>query len=133
MELKSLVSPNLYELSGENTRITYSTLQSGRGAAFAYEGPKGDLEFLSDAITTQDTALGTEVTVTLDDVADLHVLTLTVLLPEMWVAPGAGQQFKTIAVLTAKEEPITAPAGFPPARESYATIELEGEGKRTEP
>lgn len=70
-------------------------------------------------------------TVTLQDVAELDLVTLTVILPEMWVAPKAGQEFETIAVLTTKREPLTAPEGFPAARESYATIELEGEGKRT--
>ncbi|HWF34597.1 MAG TPA: hypothetical protein VG295_04485 [Solirubrobacteraceae bacterium] len=130
MELKSLVSPNTYELSGEGTQITYRT---GGPAELAYSGPKGEQVFSGDDITVQDTALGTEVTVTLEDIADMHVVTLTAFLPEMWVAPRSGQEFETIAVLTTKEEPITAEAGFPAARESYATMELSGEGKRTEP
>ena len=42
---------------------------------------------------------------------------------------GHGLAFRTIAIYTTKEEPITSKIGLPPARESYATVKLEGEGK----
>jgi hypothetical protein len=34
-----------------------------------------------------------------------------------------------MAIVTTKEEPITAPVGLPAAREQYGVIALDGEGK----
>jgi hypothetical protein len=128
-DLKTLVEPNLYEVSGDETQISYSTSSSDGSPQLSYSGPKGDLSFSGGEIEAVDTALGTEVTVTLEDVADLHVVTLTLLIPEMWVAPHAGIEVRTLAIFTDKEEPITAPVGLPAVREQYDVVRLDGEGK----
>jgi hypothetical protein len=62
----------------------------------------------------------------------MHILTLTLLVPEMWIAPGAGQDFTTIAIVTNKDEPLTGRIGFAAEREVYVPIELKGEGKLIE-
>jgi hypothetical protein len=132
-DLKTLVEPNIYELSGEGMQISYSTSGIEGSPSFSYRGPKGDDQtFSGDEIETLDTALGTEVTVTVADVADLHVITLTLVIPEMWVAPGSGLEFKTIAIYVTREEPFTGKIGLPAAREQFATVNLEGEGKLVE-
>lgn len=132
-DLKTLVEPNIYEVSGEGTQISYSTSSIDGSPRFSYHGPKGaDQTFAGDEIEALDTALGTEVTVTLEDVADLHVITVTLLIPEMWVAPGSGLGFRTIAIYVSKEEPFTGKIGLPAVREQYATVNLEGEGKLVE-
>ena len=131
-DLKSLVEPNTYELSGDGTQITYWTTGSTGKPTFSYSGPKGQRSFSGDEIQTLDSALGTEVTVTLEDVADLHIVTLTLLVPEIWVAPDTGIEVRTLAIVTTKEEPITAPVGLPAVREQYAVIPLDGEGKLVE-
>jgi hypothetical protein len=128
-DLKSLVEPNTYELSGDNTQITYSTTGVDGQPTFSYSGKKGEHSYSGDEIQTLDSALGTEVTVTLEDVADLHVITLTLLIPEMWIAPHAGMEVRTLAIFTTKEEPITAPVGLPAVREQYDVVTLDGEGK----
>ena len=69
---------------------------------------------------------------TVADVADLHVITLTLVIPEMWIAPGSGLAFKTMAVYVTREEPFTGKVGLPAAREQFATVNLEGEGKLVE-
>ena len=131
-DLKTLVEPNTYEVSGDGTQISYSTSGSGidGSPSFSYRGPKGDDQTFSGVdIQTLDTALGTEVTVKVADVADMHVITLTLLVPEMWVAPDTGMEVRTMAIFTTKEEPITAPLGLPAAREQYGVVKLDGEGK----
>ena len=128
-DMKSLVEPNTYEFSGDDTQITYSTTGSDGKPTFSYSGPKGQHSFSGDEIQTLDSALGTEVTVTLEDVADLHIITLTFLVPEMWIAPHAGMEVRTLAIFTTKEEPITAPVGLPAVREQYDVVSLDGEGK----
>jgi hypothetical protein len=127
-DLKTLVEPNTYSVSGDGTEITYSTSSIDGSPGLSYTGPKGEMTFSGDEIQTLDTELGTEVTVTLEDIADLHVMTLTLRIPEMWVAPGSGLAFRTMAILVTKEEPVTGKIGVPAAREQYASVDLEGEG-----
>ncbi len=120
-------------MSGNGTEISYSTSGVDGSPTFSDRGPKGDGQtFSGDDIQTLDTALGTEVTVTVADVADLHVITLTLVIPEMWIAPGSGLTFKTRAVYVTRERPFTGRLGRPAAREHFATVNLEGEGKLVE-
>jgi hypothetical protein len=128
-DTKSLVEPNVYELSGDDTQITYATTGADGKPTFSYSGTKGERSYSGDEIGTLDSALGTEVTVTIDDIADLHIITLTLLIPEMWIAPHSGLEVRTMAIFTTKEEPITAPVGLPAAREQYAVIALDSEGE----
>ena len=131
-DLKTLVEPNTYSVSGDGTEISYSTSSIDGSPRFSYTGPKGEMTFSGDEIETLDTELGTEVTVTLQDVADLHVMTLTLLIPEMWVAPGSGLAFRTMAILVTKDEPVTGKIGMPAVHEQYACVNLEGEGSLIE-
>lgn len=132
-DLKTLVAPNTYEVSGDGTQISYSTSGINGSPSFFYRGPAGDDQtFSGDEIETLDTALGTEVTVTVADVADVHVITLTLVIPEMWIAPGSGLAFRTMAVYVTREEPFTGKVGLPAARERFTTVNLEGEGKLVE-
>jgi hypothetical protein len=132
MAQNTLVGPNQYALAGDGTQITYSTTGSDGKPTLSYTGPQGERSFSGDDIRTQDSELGTEVTVTLEDVADLHLVTLTLLLPEMWVAPGTGLEVRTIAIETTKEEPLTEKIGMPAARELYAVVSLDGVGRLVE-
>jgi hypothetical protein len=130
----------VYEVSGDVTQISYSTSGIDGSPSCSYRGPKGDDQLFSgDDIQTLDTALGTEVTMTVADVADLQVITLTLVIPEMWIARGSGLAFKTMAVYVTRDarrcrnswsrsSPCTArsrstrrsswtcAAGFPPVR-----------------
>lgn len=53
MELKPLVSPDRYELSGDDTQITYRTAGSGGEAELAYSGRGGEHTFSRDGIAVQ--------------------------------------------------------------------------------
>jgi hypothetical protein len=132
MAQQTLVEPNLYELAGDGTQITYSTSSIDGSPQLSYTGTKGEHSFSGDEIRTLRSELGTEVSATLEDVADLHVVTVTVLLPEMWVAERAGQEVRTMAILTTKEEPLTAEIGMPAVREQYAVVPVHGEGRRVD-
>lgn len=69
---------------------------------------------------------------TVADVADLHVIALTLVIPEMWIARGSGLAFKTMAVYVTREEQFTGKIGLPAAREQFVTVNLEGEDKLVE-
>jgi hypothetical protein len=63
---------NLFELSCDGTQITFSTSSFAGPPQFSYSGPEGNPRFSGDDIDTLASALGTEVTVTLETVPDLH-------------------------------------------------------------
>jgi hypothetical protein len=127
------VRPNLWELSGDGTQVTYSTTSADGEPRLSYSGPKGEHDYSGDEIQAQDTALGTEVTVMLEDVGhEMHTVSLTLLVPEMWIAPHSGQEVRTIGIFADKEEPLTAPVGLPAARELFQVVKLAGEGKQVD-
>src|ERR1041384_676678 len=74
---------NLFELSCSGIDVTYSTSSFAGPPQLSYSGPEGDLNFSGGEIETQPTALGDEVTVTLESVPDLHTITFTLLLPSI--------------------------------------------------
>ena len=117
---------NRFELTCSDTRITYSTTSFGGPPLFSYAGPKGDHNFSGDQIDTQHTRLGTEVTVTLESIADKLTLTLTVVLPDVRENQGEEHSFTTVAIFTTNHETI---AGPPPVAQSYEIIALDGVAK----
>jgi len=114
---------NRYELSGADTHVACSTTGVDGRPQLSYSGPKGDHAFTGDDVDVTSGALGTEATVTLESVPDLHVLTLTVLLPDVRVERGGAQPLKTIAIYTANFSAIGAP---PAVGQSYEVVALDG-------
>lgn len=122
-------APNLFELSAsyDDTQITYSTSSFAGPPQFSYSGPKGDHSFSGDEITSLESALGTEVTVTLETVPDLQTVTLTLLLPDIRIAFGEELGFQTIGIFTTTATTIAGPP--PGAAQTYEVIALEGVAK----
>lgn len=119
---------NLFELSCSGTQITYSTTSINGQPRFSYAGPDGDHTFAGDDdIDTQATKLGTEVTVTLDVVPDLHTITLTLLLPSFKLDADLESEFETLAIRTTKHTTIAGPPSGP--GQSYEAITLHGVAK----
>jgi hypothetical protein len=120
------LAASLFELSCSDTQITYSTSSFAGPPQFSYSGPKGDHSFSGDQIDVLPTALGTEVTVTLEVVADAFTLTLTVVLPHVHGRLGDEHRFSTVGIFTTNHTTI---AGPPPVEQSYEIIELDGVAK----
>jgi hypothetical protein len=115
-------SPNLFELQGVDgdTQITYSATSVIGQPELSYQGFHGENAFSGDAIDSAETALGTELTVVLEAVADLKSVTLTLVLPR-----HLGQQsFSTFAVITTNPTTIAGPQDGHP--QTYEVIALEG-------
>ena len=115
---------NLFELSCPDTQITYSTSSFAGPPQLSYSGPKGDHSFSGEEISTIDTALGTEVTVTLESVPDLHTLTLTTLIPSFRLPEDGDASFQTLAIYTTNHTTIAGPPEGP--GQSYEAIALDG-------
>ena len=70
---------NLFELTGEGTEVAYTTTSFTGAALLNYTGPDGQIQQFTgdDQIDAREGPLGTEVTVTLAVVPDLHTITFT--------------------------------------------------------
>ena len=115
--------PNLYELTCGDTRITYSTSSFAGPPQLSYAGERGEISFSGEEIATLATALGTEVTATLDAVPDLHTVTLTLLVPDIRLE-GAEQSFQTLGVITTTATTIAGPPSG--AAQTYEVLQLDG-------
>jgi hypothetical protein len=118
---------NLFELASDGTRIDYSTSSISGKPLLHYSGPEGDLSFSGDEIDSAPTALGTEVTVTLARVPDLHTITCTLLLPSFRLPEDGESPFDTLAIKTTAQTTIAGPPEGP--GKSYESVALHGVAK----
>ncbi len=118
---------NLFELSCDDTSITYSTTSISGKPLLHYTGPEGDLSFAGDDIDAAPTALGTEVTVMLATVHDLHTITCTLLLPSFRLPADGESPFDTLAIKMTAHTTIAGPPEGP--GESYEPVALHGVAK----
>ncbi|RPJ65541.1 MAG: hypothetical protein EHM20_17725 [Alphaproteobacteria bacterium] len=122
--------PNLFTLQGvgqkyRDVQISYSTSSITGQPLFNYKDSKGSYSFKGDEIRTQKTGIGTMVTVTLETVPDLHVKTLTLLVPAINL-DGSAREFKTIAIRTTSKTTIGGPRLVKGPIQSYEVIDLKG-------
>ena len=127
MMAQQLQEPNLWELTCGDRQVTYSTSSFAGPPQFTYTDPDGQRTFSGDEIQSLDTALGTEVTVTLETVPDLHTITLTVVLPGVRMARGEEVPVNTFGVLTTTGTTIAGPP--PGVGQTYDVLTLEGVAK----
>jgi len=118
---------NLFELQCDGVQITYSTTSFAGPPQFSYDGPEGDLSFSGNVIETLESALGGEVTVTLESVPDLHTITLTLLLPSIRMPEDGDADFDTLAIKTTNHTTIAGPPTGP--AQSYEAVTLHGVAK----
>jgi hypothetical protein len=118
---------NLFELSCDGTRITYSTSSFAGPPQFTYSSDDGDFHFSGTQIETASTALGTEVTVTIESSPDLRIVSLTLLLPSFRLPESNEASFDTLAIKTTQHETIAGPPEG--AGASYEAIALHGVAK----
>ena len=126
----ALEQANLYELVtiGDETQVYYSTTSPLGPPEFTYVFQGSRTLFSGNQIETRATALGEEVTVTLESVADDHTTTLTVLIPATSVALGDKVPLRTLGVLTTT---TTAIAGSPSGvSQTYLALDLHGMAKQ---
>ena len=120
-------SANLFELQCDGVQITYSTTSISGRPLFDYQGPEGDLNFSGNEIETLPSALGDEVTVTLDTVPDLHTITLTLLLPSFKLPDDGDAEFETLAIKATNHTTIAGPPTGP--AQTYEALALHGVAK----
>jgi hypothetical protein len=119
--------PNLFELAGEYTRITYSTTSITGQPQFHYQDNQRDLTFTGDDIRLLDTdEIGMLVSVTLEVIPDLHTLTLSVLIPQINLKGETESPLSTLAILTTHLTSIGGPGLVEGPLQTYEVVALEG-------
>ncbi|HEX2181706.1 MAG TPA: hypothetical protein VHH10_05435 [Rubrobacteraceae bacterium] len=118
--------PNLFELAGEYTQITYSTTSLTGQPQFSYRDQQRDVNVTGDDIRSQDTELGALVTVTLEVNPDRHTLTVTLLVPQINLRGGTESRLSTLAVLTTHRTSIGGPGLVEGPLQTYEAVALEG-------
>ena len=121
--------PNLFELSYEDTKIVYA-LDEGSGAPrLEYTGPMGRHSFEGDAIRTEISARGREVSVTLDGVSHLRTITLTVFLPDLEIVDATEANFRTVGIHATRRRSMREGPG---AEFTTEPLEFDGTAKLIE-
>lgn len=123
-------APNQFDLKGHDVHVTYSTTSFAGQPQFGYQGAHGEHTLTGEQIRTQQSELGTLISVTLVPSADATSVTLTILLPSFNLAGHNEQSFKTLAIQTTHAGPDTVSTG---ARETYEVFHLHGTAQLVEP
>jgi hypothetical protein len=120
--------PNRFVLqdSRTGTSITYSTSSSSGKPRFSYRDSRRRSTFIGKEIRTTPSEIGTLVTVTLEAIPDLRVVTLTLLLPEIHLPSSGRAAFTTMAIVTTARTTIGGPGLINGAVQSYRTLTLRG-------
>ncbi len=121
--------PNIFELTYEDTKITYAPIAADGSPRLHYEGPMGVHAFEGDEITTLHSARGLEISVTLDRISHLRTVTLTVFLPDLELEDATTElTFRTVGIHAVRRRTVVADM-----REgSSQPLELEGRARTIE-
>jgi hypothetical protein len=122
---ESLTRANLFELSRGAIHVTYSTETILGGPSLHYRDAQRNLSFQGREITTQDTALGQLITVTLEAIPDLRTVTFTLILPIVTVRfQSHGLRITVPGVTTTNPTTIAGPPPGP--HKLYSVVNLRG-------
>ena len=117
--------PNLFELTGATTQITYSTSSFAGQPQLTYRHLEDSGTFTGEEIRVLESEIGRQVTVTLEVIPDLHTVTLTLLVPAINL-DGREARFRTRAILTTQRTSIAGPRLVKGALQTYRVLALRG-------
>ena len=128
-DLKQL-EPNLFELQGYNTRISYSASSITGVPQFSYSDRDQNSTFSGEEILSEETGLGRSVTVLLENgAADKPIESLTLLLPTVQLDQESRElPIQTKAILSRRAVFVnrTTPAQL----QIYDTLNLYGTARQ---
>ncbi|CAA9504722.1 MAG: hypothetical protein AVDCRST_MAG67-2253 [uncultured Solirubrobacteraceae bacterium] len=122
-------APNVFELTCEDTKITYVPVGFGGRPRLEYDGPMGTHVFEGDEIQTLRSARGLEVSVTLDRISILRTITLTVFLPDLAFEDATTElTFETVGIHATRRRATVSDIG----EGSTKPLELTGLARNIE-
>lgn len=116
---------NLFELSGDGIQVTYSSTSIAGTPLFSYRDGNINRLFSDKEIHSVQTELGELLTVTLEQIPDLRIVTFTLILPVVNVLPGsAGTHIRVPGITTTTHSSIAGPVLGP--QKTYSIVNLQG-------
>ena len=92
--------PNVYRLAGDGIQITYTVSNTTGEAQLDYQEAQGSRTFIGNKINSEQSPLGTLVTVFLHQTVDMGSTTLTLVVPGVNLQNTTEQPIETFAVVT---------------------------------
>lgn len=125
MMTSDLVRANSFELSGDSIQISYSDTSFLGGPQLNYSDNSTNRTFRGEEISSQDTALGQLITVTLEEIADLRTVTFTLILAIVnLTSQSQSTDIKVPGIVTTTQTTIAGPG--PGVEKTYSLINLQG-------
>lgn len=123
--MEGFTEANLFELSGGDIDVTYSTTNILGGPIFSYRDNMRSLSFKGNEINVQDTPIGQLVTVTIETIPDLRTVEFSLIIPVVTVMQqSTGTRIKVPGISTTSP---TTFAGSPPGpQQLYSVTNLRG-------
>ena len=119
--------PNLFELSGYGTQITYSTSGIDGKPHLSFKNAEFNESFAGTDIRTLDSELGKLVTVSLVKTVDQGYTSATVLIPSVALGGQTSQPLSTLCIISRHIAGIQP--GQTGARQTYNSVNLNGTAK----
>ncbi len=124
--------PNLFELSGGEFRVTYSTSSFAGPPQLGYQDAERELSFSGEEIETGEVSVGRVVTVVLGDWPDFGSFAFSFLLPLRFNLQDGESAFSTVGVRTTHRTSIGGPELVEGALQTYEAVELQGTARLVE-
>ena len=123
--------PNLYELTGDSVSVTYSTTSFGGQPQFTYKKGRQTLTFTGGDIKSEETDIGTLVTVNIGAIPDKSTTYYSVLVPHIILGDvGKKQSFRALGITTVRATTIAGPPKG--AQETYKAEALRGSARQVQ-
>jgi hypothetical protein len=118
------VAPNLFTFTGrrDDIQIVFSETSFTGQPQFTYHDDTRDVTANGSEITVERGVLGRLVTITVESVPDLHVITATLVLPDFGGLSGPVTSFRTFVVLTTNRTSIGGPNLVTGAIQRYSVV-----------
>lgn len=116
---------NLFELSGDGIQVTYSSSSIAGTPLFSYRDGSINRLFSDAEIESVTTELGELLTVTLEQIPDLRIVTFTLILPVVNVLPGSAGTHIHVPGITTTTHTSIAGSVLGPAK-TYSQVDLKG-------
>jgi hypothetical protein len=122
---KAFQRANLFELSGDDIQVTYSSSSFAGPPLFSYRDGSINRQFSGEDIRSVQSEIGELLTVTLEQIPDLRTVTFTLILPVVTVLPAsAGTHIQVPGITTTTQTTIAGPLLGP--EKTYSQVSLKG-------
>jgi hypothetical protein len=116
---------NLFELSGDDIQVTYSSSSFEGPPLFSYRSSGINRQFSGEEIRSAQTEIGELLMVTIEQILDLRTVTFTLILPVVNVLPGsAGIHIQIFGITTITHTSIAGTVLGP--KQTYSQVNLQG-------